>query len=185
MIINKRSVTVEEVLRFLDDVVEEYSDFSRKKANLRMRGQFKEFNLNDYFPSAVDKVVGRLLRAGIVEKLETSEGLKIKLTEKGRRKVLFVRLNDLKPKTGAWDGKWRMVFFDVEEHKRLKRDKLRQYLTKLGLKQMQRSVWIGPYEVGDEIKYIREVLGVPHEIKLGLLEKIENDNELKEWFGLK
>ena len=56
-------------------------------------------------------------------------------------------------------------------------------MKKLGLKQMQESVWVGPYDVGDEVRYLREVLEVPHGVKLGLLKEVENERELKEWFG--
>ena len=73
--------------------------------------------------------------------------------------------------------------FDISEIDKNKRDRLRVYLKKLGLKQMQESVWVGPYDVGDEVRYLREVLEVPHGVKLGLLKEVENERELKEWFG--
>ncbi len=50
---------------------------------------------------------------------------------------------------------------------------------------MQRSVWVSPYDVFDEVKYMREVLDIPHGVKLGLLKEIENEEDLRVWFGLK
>ena len=129
-------------------------------------------------------MVGRLARNGWVEKKETPEGTKVIITDKGKKQVLLFQLEELRPKKEKWDGKWRIVFFDVEEEKRKKRDDLRRYLKKLGLWQMQKSVWVCPYDCEKEIKYLREVLGVPHEVKLGLLERLENERELKEIFGL-
>ena len=78
-----------------------------------------------------------------------------------------------------------MIFFDIEELQRRKRDELRKYLKQLGLMQMQESVWISPWEVRDEIKYLREILDVADGVKWGLLSEIENSEELKEWFKLK
>ena len=74
--------------------------------------------------------------------------------------------------------------FDVEEEKKRKRDGLRRYLKRLGFWQMQKSVWVYPFDCDKEVKYLREVLNVPHEVKLGVLEKVENDRELREIFGL-
>jgi phenylacetic acid degradation operon negative regulatory protein len=43
-----------------------------------------------------------------------------------------------------WDGKWRMVLFDLPENERSLRDKLRKSLIGAGFGCMQRSVWIAP-----------------------------------------
>lgn len=119
-----------------------------------------------------------------MEKRETSAGVVVKITEKGKRRVLLFKLEEMKPKQDKWDKLWRVVFFDISEIDKNKRDQLRKYLKKLGLKQMQESVWVSPYKVEDEVKYLREVLEVPHGVKLGTLKEIENEKELKEWFGL-
>ena len=74
--------------------------------------------------------------------------------------------------------------FDISEINKNRRDQLRVYLKKLGLKQMQESVWVSPYGVEDEVRYLREVLEIPHGVKLGILKEVENEKELKEWFGL-
>ncbi|MCF7675798.1 MAG: hypothetical protein K9N23_21715 [Akkermansiaceae bacterium] len=43
-----------------------------------------------------------------------------------------------------WDGKWRMVLFDLPETERQLRDQLRKSLSRSGFGCMQRSVWISP-----------------------------------------
>lgn len=156
---------------------------SRLEAWRRSKG-LKLIDWEKHFPSQVERVVGRLARKGWVDRQETAAGIKIIITGAGRKQVLLFKLEELQPKKGKWDGKWRLAFFDVEEVKRKKRDDLRRYLKKLGFWQMQRSVWVCPYDCEDEVKYLREVLGVPHEVKLGVLEKVENDRELREIFGL-
>lgn len=141
-------------------------------------------NFDDYFPSHVERAVEGLMRKGWVEKVETDEGVEVKITEKGKTQVLRYDLNDFKPKKGDWDGKWRVIFFDVEEGKRLKRDALRKYLRRLGWQEMQKSVYVCPYDCEKEVSYLREVLDVPHGVKMGVLERIENDEDLREMFGL-
>lgn len=141
-------------------------------------------DLDEYFPSIVKRVGERLLREGYVEKRETSEGTVVKITEKGKSRILLFKLDEMKLKRDKWDGLWRVVFFDISEIDKNKRDQLRKYLKKLGLKQMQESVWVSPYVVEGEVKYLREVLEIPHGVKLGTLKEVENEKELKEWFGL-
>ncbi len=144
----------------------------------------KTIDWERHFPSEVERVVGRLVRRGWVEKQKTAEGVKVTITEAGKKQVLLFNMGDFQPKKKKWDEKWRVVFFDVEEIKKKKRDELRGYLKKLGFWQMQKSVWVSPYECEDEIKYLREILEVPHEVKLATMERFENDRELRKEFGL-
>ncbi|MEK7155220.1 MAG: CRISPR-associated endonuclease Cas2 [Patescibacteria group bacterium] len=138
----------------------------------------------DYFPSQIERTVEGLLRRGWVKKMETEKGTVVQISQEGKKRLLFFDLEKLQSKGGKWDGKWRMVFFDVAEVDRKKRDLLRKYLKKLGLYRMQESVWVGPYPCEEEAAYIREVLDIPHGVKLGLLEKIENEADLKKIFNL-
>jgi DNA-binding transcriptional regulator PaaX len=43
-----------------------------------------------------------------------------------------------------WDGKWRLVIFDIPEKERRIRSLIRSKLRELGLAPIQRSVWISP-----------------------------------------
>ena len=130
-------------------------------------------DLDEYFPSVVKQAADQLERRGLV-----------KIADKGRTQILKYKLEEMKPKVGKWDGKWRLVFFDVAEPDKRKRDLLRMYLMKLGMKRMQESVFVSPFDVADEIKYLREVLEIPHGVKMGVLEWIENADKLKEIFDL-
>jgi DNA-binding transcriptional regulator PaaX len=46
-----------------------------------------------------------------------------------------------------WDGRWRLVLFDIPETKRSLRDYARAVLKRLGCKEFQRSTWIYPFKV--------------------------------------
>ncbi|MEK7154876.1 MAG: CRISPR-associated endonuclease Cas2 [Patescibacteria group bacterium] len=181
----KRRITARGLLRLISDVGEFVLPLDKMAPYRWMRFDGRPIkDLDEYFPSVVERVGERLLREGYVEKKETVGGVVVKITEKGKRRVLLFKLEEMKPKGEKWDRMWRVVFFDISEVDKNKRDQLRKYLKKLGLKQMQESVWVSPYEVGDEVKYLREVLEVPHSVKLGLLKEVENEKELKEWFEL-
>jgi DNA-binding transcriptional regulator PaaX len=179
----KRKITAVGMLRLLDDLGEAFFPVSKLQAwNNMLNPGIK--CLEDYFPSEVTKSGKILERKGLVTIEKNSGGIVVKINDKGKKEVLRYKLEELQPKSGVWDGKWRMVFYDVAELDRKRRDKLRYYLQKLGLIKMQESVWVGPFDVEGEVKYIREILEVPHGVKLGLLEKLENEEDLKELFNL-
>lgn len=171
-------------LKLVADVGEEFFPITKKGAYRRFNSP-KYFDLEDYFPSEIERIVGRLERKGWVEKQVTEDGIKVIITDKGKKQVLFFNLDRMEKKEGKWDKKWRVVFFDVEERDRRHRDALRKYLTRLGFKQMQKSVWVSPYDCVQEIEYLREILEVPHSVKWGVLEKMENDEDLRRWFDLR
>lgn len=67
----------------------------------------------------------------------------ISLTEKGRR-IFAVEHNPETEWAREWDGKWRMVLFDIPESKNSLRQKLRKILKENQFGCLQRSVWISP-----------------------------------------
>ena len=116
-----------------------------------------------------------------IEKILKHGEAYLRLTSIGRKKIIreFPMLSFQKKK---WDGKWRLVFFDVAEVQRGRRDQLRRYLKQLGMEEMQESVFVSPYKVFNQVKYLREVLDIPHGVKLAELSWVENQEDLKEIF---
>ena len=51
-----------------------------------------------------------------------------------------------------WDGKYRIVFFDIPEKDRAARDLLRAKLKEIGFVGWQKSVWIGKEDVMVELR---------------------------------
>ncbi len=178
----KKRATVEGVLRYLNDQVEFWLPLTRQ-------GTYRMFytmmpNWEDYLVSSVVVAANRLERKGLVEKKETQDGVTVRITDKGRKQILKFDLRQMEPPKEKWDGKWRLVFFDVAEVQRSKRDQLRRYLKQLGMEEMQESVFVSPYKIFDQVKYLREVLDIPHGVKLAELSWVENEDDLKEIFEL-
>lgn len=160
------------------------SESVRRIKNLS-RVSFSDEWWKAYYESTVKDRLGKLERRGWVEIKETEEETEVRIKEGGRTELLKYKLSEMKLKVPEkWDKKWRLVMFDVLELERGKRDLLRKWLVRLGLKQIQKSVWIYPYPLEKEIKFLREVLKVPHGVKLITAEIIENDLELREMFDL-
>jgi DNA-binding transcriptional regulator PaaX len=183
MVIDSKRITVEGLLRYVDAELEVMFPVTRKEVYRQFYCP-KSVNWKDFFPSVVERKLDALKRKGLVVCEETEEGIRVKITDRGRMKVLEYHLRDLKPKSGKWDGKWRMVFFDIGNVDSRKRDMLRLYLKQLGMRKIQASVYICPYDVLDEVRYLREILNVPHVVKTGVLTELENEEEIREIFGV-
>lgn len=138
-----------------------------------------------YYPSSVNRVVNRLKRQGYVKIYYKDAKPIVKITHLGKTQILQYDLDHLeiaKPK--IWDGRWRLVIFDIEERDRQIRNTIRAKLKELGFFHFQKSVFIYPYPCEKEIQYLREVLTVPHSLKLIRADRVENDDELRRHFHL-
>lgn len=111
---------------------------------------------------------------------------KVIITFKGKRRVLAFSLNYLKiPQPKNWDGKWRLVIFDIPDFLRNERNNFREILKNLGFYQLQKSIYVYPYPCQDEIDFVSAIFKVyPYLIYLEAT-KIENEEVLKKFFGLK
>ena len=182
MVVAKKRASAKAVLKYIADNLEIL--FPQTRKNL-MRLKYADLpDWEDYLPSSVYLAADKLERRGLVEKISTSEGIIIKITDKGKKQTLKYDLLKLSPPKFKWDGQWRLVFFDIAEIERGKRDRLRGYLRQLGMEQMQESVFVSPYDVFDQVCYLREVLDIPNGVKLAKLSWIENQDELKQIFEI-
>jgi len=108
---------------------------------------------------------------------------KVYLLEKGALEFLRLKIREKKPR---WDGKWRVIIFDVPEERRNQRDFLRRRLKWLGFKELQKSVWIFPYDIKKEIEELLTICNfdTQGDIRFLKVDKMEDDKDLKRLFGL-
>lgn len=118
---------------------------------------------------------------------EKDDSAFVYFSEKGEKKVFeysIKMLLDFKKKKKVWDGKWFLVFFDVPEIQRNKRNYLRKYLKKIGFYRYQQSVYLFPYECAKEVEQIKKIVEAAKYMKYVVAEKIEDEDEAKRFFGL-
>lgn len=125
-------------------------------------------------------------RDRLVSYQERKDGsVEIILTDKGKRKALRFNIDSLiikKPR--KWDGRWRLVIFDIPEFKRQGRDALRLKLKELGFFEWQKSVFIYPYPCRDEIDFIVEFFELRPYVRYAELLMATNEAELRLHFDL-
>jgi hypothetical protein len=110
--------------------------------------------------------------------------IQIILTDRGKKRVRDFALSQIKLEIPAtWDGRWRMIMFDIPEFNRKGRDLIRHQLYKLGFIRIQKSVYIYPYPCQDLIEYLRKYFRLS-EGQLYIFETkiIEGESLLREHF---
>ncbi len=108
-------------------------------------------------------VLSKLKKTGWAKRINTAGEIYYEITGEGE-KAIDEFLKPLKF-SEEWDGRWRLVMFDVPETKRGLRDNIRRELTKLGLGILQASVWISPNNIRGDIEKIIKKYKLDGEIK--------------------
>ncbi len=110
---SKRKVLTDLVVLALEKSIDGYVKFEDFIYNPLLERPVKKSDLS--------QALKRLREQGFIELVSDKE-LALRLTDSGRDRALWKKmaLGDVK-----WDGKWRLVIWDIPEKRRLARDLLR------------------------------------------------------------
>lgn len=130
--------------------------------------------------------ISRLERDGFVKTSGQYGHRRVALTNKGNSMIEKIYANEYHiPEQIFWDGKWRVVMFDIRERRRKARAQLRALLFGAGFLRLQDSVWICPYPCDEFIGLVRAHLkSGTGEILSFVAEALESDRKLREHFRL-
>jgi len=127
----------------------------------------------------------RLKRKGLVEFKNENGKKRLRLTVRGE-KIMGSIWNETyqlqKPR--RWDGKWRLVIFDIPEKRRPMRDKIRHLVSRLGFLRLQDSVWVYPYDCEELVTLIKIDLHVGRSVLYVIADAVEFDEPLRRYFKL-
>ncbi len=131
-------------------------------------------------------VLTRLADKGYIRFITRSGKKHVEITSSGRhameREVHLSALHAKKPR--RWDKRWRMVMFDIPEKRKTSRDYLRRTMMEAGFVCFQDSVWIYPYDCEDLVALLKMDLQFGNSVRYAIVEKLENDTEMRTKFGL-
>ena len=135
---------------------------------------------------SISRSLKNLLESGYVTFGDTGSGKsRLEITERGRAYLSLIEAGDSsRPKPKKWDKKWRMVIFDIKEEKKADRQRLRDFLRKLGFMKLQYSVWVYPYDCEDMITLIKSEFKIGRGILYLIVDTIEYDKPIREHFDL-
>src|SRR3989338_6698599 len=130
----------------------------------------------------INQARDRLLKRGFLAR--NREGY-LSLTARGETLFRRLELGNYKlKKPRRWDGKWRILTFDIPEHRRSVRNRLRATLSALGFKRLQDSVWIYPYPCEDFLALLKADLKIGKDLLYIISEEIEGARSLRAYFEL-
>ncbi|MBI2041945.1 MAG: hypothetical protein HYT20_02925 [Candidatus Nealsonbacteria bacterium] len=148
---------------------------------LYSRKKFKK-----YPKQRVSSTFDRLRREGLILIQKRNSQIYISLTAEGRKKAGMFQIDALNIKRNKkWDGKWRLLSFDIPEKRKIVREALRGKLKELGFCPFQKSIWIYPYNCVPEIELLKTFFGLPdREAQLIVAENINQNDDWKKVFNL-
>lgn len=105
------------------------------------------------------QLISRSFKTQLIEKVERDGEVYIRITSNGR-KLIQRDFPMLLLQNKKWDGKWRIVMFDVDEANKKLRERLRSKLKELGFGMLQKSVFISPHDIVKDFLEFAESSGI-------------------------
>lgn len=100
--------------------------------------QYQRHNFN--------QLVSRSLKTKQIEKIEKDGKICLRITSEGKR-IIQRDFPMLLLQNRHWDGRWRIIMFDIQEVNKKARERLRSKLKELGFGMLQKSVFISPHDI--------------------------------------
>ena len=120
--------------------------------------------------SSLAQALKRLREGGLIEQVKLKNDVIIKLTLAGKE-LISDGFDESK-----WDGKWRIVIFDIPEQKRIIRNLFRRNLKKWGFKHLQKSVWINKKNVYNKLEEYIKNLGIEKWVAIIEADKLSSES---------
>lgn len=135
---------------------------------------------------SLHRAIRRLYESKLLDVKENADGTTaVILSQEGKERVLIFDFENMRiKKPPRWDGLWRIVTFDIPESKKKGRDAISRKLRSIGMKPMQKSVFVTPYECRDEIDFISEMFDLKPFVRFIVVKDIDIALHLKKNFDL-
>ncbi|MBU1323297.1 hypothetical protein KKE75_04545 [Patescibacteria group bacterium] len=153
---SKKFVPAEQLLLgiyFIDEFLDSIVGAGSRAYRSRRLGLWTPRN---YKGSLLRQNIYRLLKTGDLEK-RMVKGEPTLIISRGGKRRLSRNFSYFKMQNQHWDGYWRLVVFDISEKNRIKRDALRYKLQELGFGMWQKSIYISPFSIEEDMnEYLKE-----------------------------
>ena len=135
--------------------------------------------------ASIEAARNRLKQRGLISENPHS-AKKLILTDAGKQTIEKILLREyVIAEPIRWDGRWRMLIFDIKESRRRIRVRLRQLLSAAGFLRLQDSAWVFPYPCEEFVALLRAHLAIgTGELRALTADALESDRELRRHFDL-
>lgn len=173
-----KTTSKEILLSFADMAAKSYTDHGFCRKPMRDYLRHREGQREEFFER-----LKYLKRRGYIEFFIEGKEKYIELTLKGTKRVQDLFSEDMEiSRPAKWDKKWRIVIFDIPETQKKNRDTFRHKLLSLGFIQIQKSVYVFPYECTSEIQTLTGLLRISQNVTIMVSEIIQGEEKIIEHF---
>lgn len=133
----------------------------------------------------LERAMRRLVQDGDIE-VAPGKLKRYRLTTTGSRKLArleFANYTLAKPKN-IWDGKWRIVCFDIPETEQYIRKLFQRKLVELRFYRLQNSVFVYPYPCEELLELTHRAFELQKYIRTITAESIDNEKTILAFFRL-
>lgn len=142
---------------------------------------YKDLRIGGFDPEKIYRNTNNLKQRGI---LKSSGGGKFEFTKQGLAWAQYAAKRYF-PEHKSWDGRWRVVIFDIPQELHTSRLKLGRKLKNLGFYTLQKSVFVFPYPCEEELGYICRDLKVSDYVDVIIAENPgTKEEELRKIYNL-
>lgn len=135
-------------------------------------------------PRRLRSELKRMQKVGLLESVDQDGQTLFQLTDKGKTKLFKYKLEDMDLHKDKWDGKWRIVAYDIPKDKKNQAEAFRNLLKKMQLYQLQKSLWLTPYHCTTEIEFLKTLYQLGDNVTVLTIAGLEGELSYKKYFGL-
>lgn len=131
----------------------------------------------------ISRKISYLKKMGYIEYFLEGKEAFWEITKKGKDKFeRYQILNPVISKPSKWDGKWRVVIFDVPNKNKTRRDGFRRKIVELGFEKVQESVYVYPFECALAVSNLAELYMISNNVLIMISEVIQGEANIIEKF---
>lgn len=124
------------------------------------------------------RIVNEFRRQELVTFESENHGIRLVLSVKGIHRLQRAQLQSITvPTPEQWDGKWRMVLFDIPARHAESRYILTSQIKRLGFVMVQRSMWVHPYPCFDQTIALLQYANLQPFVTLAEISRIDTASE--------
>lgn len=168
----------EVLLRIFDLALPFFEASSIYRVGAKKYRQERDFERSDF-----KERIKYLKKRGLIETFVEGKERYFEITPKGLTKINDYRIDNIKINNfDKWDGKWRLVIYDIPEKRKNNRDWLQKKLLELNFVKIQDSVYVHPFECTKEILTISSLLMISQYVLISISDIIQGEEEIIDKF---
>lgn len=135
-----------------------------------------------------DAAFGYMRRRKYIEVEEHDSGITVRITKQGlfstKNKILRLLPSTI-PRPKRWDKQWRLIMFDIPTEHRATRNAFRTLIRRIGAVQLQKSVWIYPFDCSEQIELFKRFFELSgEELRVAIASYVGEDSKFRTLFKI-